>query len=242
MGRKQLKENAVAKDEKTRFAALLRMDGCPICRACNEQLEKSWFWFFKESYAEGLRVAKYVDYWGFCNHHTELVAEIGPTWQKSVIYSSIIEKKLRLLKELPKRLRASATAPLPFEYIHARRLRKIVQETRPNDRCLFCESVEETGHLAIAQLLRVLSDPEIKQLLSQSSGLCVHHFFQALDSMNENNMIQLGEIVELQIQKLTSLKHDFEEYFRKSDWRLRHEPKGPEQTAWLRAMKMFNGI
>jgi hypothetical protein len=67
------------------------------------------------------------------------------------------------------------------------------------------------------------------------------HFFQALELLDEKYAPQLKEILEVQIEHLEQLKKDFEEFFRKEDYRFSLEPKGKEQLTWLRAMRIFLG-
>jgi len=69
----------------------------------------------------------------------------------------------------------------------------------------------------------------------------MQHFFEALDYLGANNLHQLAEVVERQIIDLSILKEEFEEFFRKTDYRFKDEPKGSEQTAWIRAMERFFG-
>jgi hypothetical protein len=66
----------------------------------------------------------------------------------------------------------------------------------------------------------------------------MNHFNLALESA-------LPEAVETLIQKQTEvlrkINSDLEEYSRKLDYRYSHEPKGEEQTAWIKAIRFFVG-
>ena len=226
---------------RTEIAQLLGQEGCPICTICDEYLQRSWFWFFHESYASGSQVGNYIDYWGFCKHHTKLVARIGPTWQKSVIYGTIIDAKLPILEDLVNVLKTSFPAFSPLQRLFIRRLRRMSEGIRPKGECLFCKSVDETARFYIERLVNALSYPEIMELFKRSSGLCMHHFFQTLSNLDANNAPQLAQVAELQMEKLRNLQREFDEFFRKVDYRYSSEPKGQEQTTWSRAMERFIG-
>jgi hypothetical protein len=226
---------------RTEIAQLLGKEGCPICRICDEYLQRSLLWFFLESYANGSQVGKYIDYWGFCKHHTKLVAKIGPTWQKSVIYSTIVDAKLPILKDFVNVLKSSSPAFSPLKKLFIRRLRRMSERIRPRGECLFCESVDETARFYAERLVDALSYPEIERLFKRSSGLCMQHFFQILSNLDANNAPQLALVAELQMEKLSNLQQEFDEFFRKADYRYSSEPKGEEQTTWMRTVQRFIG-
>ncbi len=51
----------------------------------------------------------------------------------------------------------------------------------------------------------------------------------------------LETLVGVQIARLAALEWELEEFYRKSGWEVRYEPKGPERTAWARAIERFSG-
>ena len=243
IGEREKADLRLFESKKADVKRLLQQEGCPICNICDEVMEKTWFWFFNESYGDGSGASKYIDYWGFCRRHTLQMAGIGPSWQESVIYSWIIEDKLPRLKRLLKNVGDSPTGNnILSTRLTKKRLEKTIKEVSPSGGCLFCESVQRTAEHYIRLLLETLSDLEVKGLFRKSYGLCMRHFFQAINNPNPKLTIGLSEVVQLQIEKLTELKHNFEEFFRKSDYRFSHEPEGAEQTAWIRAIKRFVGI
>lgn len=220
---------------------LLRPEGCPICSVCNELLEKGWFWFSSWSYSEGDGVSRYIGNWGFCEKHSTMVAEKIPAWQKSVVYQWTFKARVpdlqRAMKTMEKYARRSGiTGRLGYT-----KIRKVLAEVKPKGGCIFCESTTETARSYISKLLTALSDPEIQRTYENSYGLCMQHFFQALDEFRGEHTPQLLTIMKVQTERLNDLNADFEEFFRKSDYRFSSEPKGREQTAWIRAMKRVIG-
>ncbi|NLI12278.1 hypothetical protein [Pelotomaculum propionicicum] len=43
------------------------------------------------------------------------------------------------------------------------------------------------------------------------------------------------------IEQLEKMARDLEEYFRKTDYRFKQEPKGEEQLAWLKSLRFYVG-
>ena len=235
-------QKSINENKKMEIKGLLQQEGCPICRICDENLERGWFWFFHEAYGEGSGVSKYIDYWGFCKDHTRMVAKIGPKWQKSVIYSWTIKAKLPKMELLGKAIEdLSQRSNLVEKAMAQRTITKAAAQVKPKGECLFCESAAQTAHHYIGDLLETLADVEIQQLYKKSAGLCMQHFFQVLDDFDPKRAPQLLEVVKVQVERLNELKTDLEEFFRKVDYRFSNEPKGREQVAWIRAMERFVG-
>jgi hypothetical protein len=69
----------------------------------------------------------------------------------------------------------------------------------------------------------------------------MQHFFLAVEDADFRHVAQLNELIKKQIRGLRELKDDFEEFFRKGEYRFCDEPKGREQTAWIRAMSRLIG-
>lgn len=228
--------------EVAEIKRLLRQEGCPICRRGDEALKKKWFWFFHESYAEGIGAAEYIDNYGFCEKHTIDVLNAGPKWQKSVIYSLIIKYKLPKLERLRSTLREIALARNPSDADrNLRKLNGTITQVLPTNRCLFCNSVKQTELYYMKILLNALNDPDIRELYKTSHGLCLKHYFIALEYTDPEYIVGLREVTEHIISKMLELKLNFDEFFRKSDYRFAHEPKGDEQTASSRAIRLFLG-
>ena len=216
-------------------------EGCPICSICNEHLQRYYFWFLVESYADGSAVGKYIDYWGFCAEHTKMLAEIGPVWQKSAIYRYIIDAHLPKMEKLIDDLRIAQGGDIIRKGLVRRHLKKDVKEVISRGACIFCESTDRTAFYYVRMFLRALEDPEIRQLYQKSDGLCMQHFFWTLKNIDPKNAPGMIDVVRKQIDLLRELKTDFQEFFRKADYRFSKEPRGMEQTTWVRAVKRVIG-
>lgn len=229
--------------KRTRIKELVTQDGCPICRACNDAFDREWFWFFSESYGEGSGVSQYINYYGFCEKHTLQVAEKGPIWQRTVIYDWIIKNKLPLFEELLESLpdKASTSTNAISSNLSQRRLKRSIESVKPKGSCLFCDSLEKASEDGLKDLLVVLQDSEMKNLYLKSRGLCMKHFFKALNLVEPQYSAELREIVTAQITKLKELKTNLDEYMRKEDYRFKNDSKGKEQTASTDAIEKFIG-
>ena len=244
LSKRDEKEGLKSRLNKTKIIEvkrLLQHEGCPICRACDEYLERCLFWFFAEAYGEGVAVSRYIDRWGFCEKHTKMVAKSGPKWQKTVIYSWILNAKLPEIQVLHKLLEAYTESNFVKRIAVLKELKNTISKARPRGGCYFCETIAQTASSYVHSLLDALAYQEVQNLYRKSTGLCIPHFFQVLELFHENYVQQLKIIVEVQIEQLNGLKYDFDEFFRKEDYRFSHEPKDKEQFAWIRAIKLFMG-
>jgi len=220
----------------------LRQEGCPICRIGDEAFERKWFWFFHESYSERTGAAEYIDNYGFCKKHTIDVLKMGPKWQKSIIYNLIIKYKLPKIEQLGNVLNAIKPAQNRIDAdLTRRKLDDEIKQVLPAGGCLFCNSVEQTERYHLKILLKSLSDPMMLELYKASHGICLKHYFIALEYTDPEYIEGLTEVTERIISEISELKQSFDEFFRKSDYRFSHEPKGDEQTAALRAIRLFLG-
>lgn len=216
--------------------------GCPVCRICDERSVKGWFWFFNESYGAGSCVNKYINFWGFCDEHTRVMAKIGPKWQKSVIYSWIIEAHLQGIDKLQESLLDLARASnFISENLRRKSVDKLVREVKPRGECLLCVGSRQMERTYVSALVDLMKDTDIQQVYEKSDGLCMQHFFLALEIIDTQHASQLIELVKKQIKGLRELRDDFKEFFRKEDYRFSNELKGKEQTAWIRAMSKLTG-
>jgi len=80
--------------------------------------------------------------------------------------------------------------------------------------------------------------PEFRKQLASSDGLCLPHLRRVLEQVPAD----LGrDFLQAQVSQLKRLEAELAEFFRKSDYRYAAEPKGDEQTAWLRVWERLAG-
>jgi len=220
--------------------ALKNGKDCPVCLLCEEDLRHFYRWYFNEYYNDPVWIVKIMDSRGFCNKHSWDLIRMGEDHEMSLVYEYLVKATLVKLKRVSKEL-------MKFELIKSR-IGKIMnnkhlkeakrQLLQPAEICPICNSISERTTVWIENLLTDLKDEEIKGLYLNSYGLCMNHFSQAVESASP-------EVTEILIQKqaevLKKLNSDLEEYSRKLDYRYSQEPKGEEQTAWIKAIRFFAG-
>ena len=67
---------------------------------------------------------------------------------------------------------------------------------------------------------------------------CIHHLPLVLGEVSPEGAVA---ILDAERDLLRGLHAELAEFFRKSDYRFQHEPRGSEQSAWLRAAKVLMG-
>jgi hypothetical protein len=157
----------------------------------------------------------------------------------SLVYEYLIKSTIVKLERVSEELKKFELNKSRIrKVINNKRLQEIKKQLQPTEVCPICKSISERTALWIENLLTGLKDEEIKELYIESYGLCMNHFHHALESASA----EAGEIlIQKQVEMLRKLNSDLEEYSRKLDYRYSQEPKGEEQTAWIRAIRFFVG-
>lgn len=86
--------------------------------------------------------------------------------------------------------------------------------------------------------MTLVDRPEGRARYAASDGVCVRHFHLAARRASTEGLAFLASEMEA---RLTRLWRETREFFRKTDWNHRDEPKGEEQSAWLRTIERFVG-
>lgn len=212
---------------------------CPLCLLCEEDLRHFYRWYFNEYYSDPVWIVKIIDSRGFCNKHSWDLIHMGKDHEMSLVYEYLVKAMLVKLRRVSRELkRFELIRSRIRKMINSKHLKETKKRLQPTEICPVCNSISEKTAVWIENLLTDLKDEEIKGLYLKSYGLCMNHFSQAVESASP-------EVAEILIQKqaevLRKLNSDLEEYSRKLDYRYSHEPKGEEQTAWIRAIRFFAG-
>ena len=218
--------------------ALRNGKDCPVCLLCEEDLRSFYTWYFNEYYNDPVWILKILDSRGFCNKHSWDLICMGNDHHMSLVYEHLVKSTLVKLERLSKELKKFELRSRVKKIINKKHLQEITKQLQPDEVCPICRTIFDKTAIWIENLLANLNDDEINELYLMSYGLCINHFSQAFKSASP-------EVAELLIQKqvevLRKLDSDLEECSRKLDYRYSHEPKGEEQTAWIRAIKFFVG-
>jgi len=106
------------------------------------------------------------------------------------------------------------------------------------DACPFCRHLDTIEARAADRLLAVVADAEGRQVFERSYGLC--HAPLLLERAGTPGLRR--EIAAVLLARVEVDRWEAEEYLRKQSWSVRHEPKGAEGEAWVRASTRIAGV
>lgn len=108
------------------------------------------------------------------------------------------------------------------------------------DRCPLCYHLDTIETRAADRLLAVLADAEGRAAFERSYGLCLRHAPLLLERADTPGLRR--DIAAVSLARVGVDRWEAEEYLRRRSWSVRHEPKGAEGEAWLRASTRIAGI
>jgi len=106
--------------------------------------------------------------------------------------------------------------------------------------CPVCHCVETAERRAALRLLAVLEDREGRRAFERSYALCLRHAPLVLGPRTDPGLRRY--LAGVLLARVEVDRWEAEEYLRKSAWGQRHEPKGAEEAAWLRAITRIAGV
>ena len=242
-----------------RMLALLGEAKCPICTLTQEALASYLAWY-KAGVAQWMGGPRRSgDGFGrLCREHTWMVARD--------LDSAVLLDVGRFMAEEDRahleRVEAFLTEPAPPPPWRTKvPLRRLLRETRvwigkmhrreerrldharwsirESRECSACVHARRITDRSLALLFAVLQDAAARGRYRGAWGLCVQHFSHGLSLAMEPEVLET--LLDVQIARLVTLDWELQEYYRKASWEIRFEPKGPEQTAWGRAIERFSG-
>lgn len=224
-------------DYYTSTILLLKKDGCPVCRQMEEHNKRYLFWLLNQNYYEPFNLNALIKSGGHCEKHGRELVEIGAKYVTGAMYHFLVKNALSKITWLLEKLDDDAASKNKDS-----QKKKFLKAARKafalRGQCPWCQSLADSAARDVKELVDGMAFPEIKELYRGSSGLCMKHFRLALNLAMPD---AAAELCAKQLSSLGLLNEEFNEYFRKVDYRFSHEPKGSEQTAWLRAIDFFAG-
>jgi hypothetical protein len=216
-------------DEHTIYHHLLEalaQPACPICRLCERAVASHLDHLLYADVTSVERRAEIRAAQGFCAEHAQALQEIGRALGIAIIYKDVLDNLLRALPAAPapRRLlgRPSAGDPLP-----------------PPAACPACLYSDVMQEVYIGGLIKHLDNPEFRQALTASDGLCLTHF-----RATAGHKMDAGRrdfLLAQQTERWERLSAELGEYIRKNDYRFRDEGFGAERDAWQRASQSVSG-
>ncbi|MCR4441746.1 MAG: DUF6062 family protein [Peptococcaceae bacterium] len=218
---------------------LLKQPYCPVCFYINESLDRQFRWLFIE-YRSSAPFIKRLAEGGLCPVHSWQIINGPHGKEMSFAYRAVIKHYGNVLRHLKDNIGKSISEQKGikrfFSFLFPDKKEDLIKKQKRS--CPFCDSRKISGEYIIDRLIKSLDDEENVRLYRKSPGLCRSHLFEALEACDHSKkMVLLGAA----IKNIEEISADLDEYFRKTDYRYSHEPKGKEQEAWLKAMLMYDG-
>ena len=215
---------------------------CPICKFCAERLGRFYYWFILESYYNPRMMDQLQKAYGFCKEHTWKLIEAGSPYITGVMYEYLTRGTKLNLEKFLEDIRGKDGRERKRAWLarknHRKDWQKILKATTHPAVCPACENIAWNTKYGMEQLLESLKETETRDLYRTSGGLCMDHFLQILPLGDEPETIFL---LEDQIGRARGLHEELKEFLRKYAYQYQHEPKGSEQSSWVRAAEFFTG-
>lgn len=202
---------------------------CPICTVGADGADKYIKWFLMENYSQASTLLNLAE-GGFCRDHAYKIAGLS-SHQLSVTYSFITKDLTNIIEK---------TRDNHPDKISTRRNKEkqrfaVLKRKKP---CPVCDSIAFYEKYAGNVVIKLLSEEKNRELYQKSEGFCRDHLLQVLElATTELEDFLLDDYKD----RLEKINADFEEYFRKLDYRNASEPRGPEQDTWKRAIRLIHG-
>ena len=220
-----------------------RKPGCPICRVEQGAVERYIGNLFYESVndiqlRERLRASL-----GFCREHARLAMDkkLGNALGFAIIYQDVINNTLKQLKSdaEPPRTRRWSTLIQRVPAQVGEMVQRVLYALTPQKHCVACQQRDRTLHLIISSLMESLQEPEMREALQKSDGLCIPHLKKAFEAVTDSDVCDV--LLTIHREKLESLRGELAEFIRKNDYRFKEEGIGAEGDSWRRAIGRMTG-
>lgn len=227
----------------------LQTDWCPLCYAMSEATLHFMHIFVREGKSNNEVWESLLRSRGVCQRHALVMlraeaSEYGDGLSTATLYDWLLDDLLRVMD------RAEAKTGSPGWRALFRRAgepvaagQRLAARLAPTGPCYACEHLDQYELSAAWTLQRLLSptrgEADFRQGFEGSAPLCLSHFQAVLREVEDE--ATLDYVVQGQTQKLRHLSRQLKEYLRKFNYQHAHEPKGPEQDSWRRAVQAFVG-
>lgn len=180
---------------------------------------------------------------GFCNEHAWQLQKIGGALGIGIIYRDVIETVVEFIRQgkyrrnqllSRQRLQGALSRDQP-----AAATADLVAILEPQGECPACRQQRVMEDVYLSTLLEHLDDEHLAPALRASAGLCLPHFRQTLQLVQDEQTFQ--RLVEVQLACLERLDGELSELVRKHDYRFAGEGFGAEGDSWIRAVAQVSG-
>ena len=241
------------KEERSRDSNSLRTacghEGCPVCTVVLEHLERSIDNWEYDGFSDVAHRYELINSRGFCPLHTWQLSQRSNAFRLGLIYNEILTDVEQKLENDYQKLVAAEGSVTKRESLLKRWQRKwfrrgdeISRNVNPRfDRCHFCRTRSNVEQRVVSTLVQHLRTEEMRQLLSQSTGLCLVHLEQARHQAEIAEPTISRHILACQLICTRRVLEEVRELVRKHDYRFSDEPQGNEMTSWRRGAQLCAG-
>ncbi|MBX5465675.1 MAG: hypothetical protein IRZ26_09010 [Clostridia bacterium] len=205
---------------------------CPLCQVQRRAERVHLRWFEIENCREPstwfrLREAAY------CPRHAAVIRDRAGA-ELSALFEFLTREELARLRQGDPRHARNGWRE-PWQRWRGRRARR----EKGSPPCPACEAGEVAVAAEIHAFLDRLREEEGRRGYREGAGLCRRHLAQVAEEADE----ALARWLEADLEeRLAGALEEYRRYFHLLDYRFRHEPRGREQSAWLRSLLYFWGL
>jgi hypothetical protein len=223
-----------------------REPGCTICNILAQGARRYFSFFLNDSVLDPGARLQLIESVSWCARHTLLLLTVeSREWPdhmgSATIFESLLETTQRRLTQARQGLRNQQAPARARSW--QRIASRIADSLRPRRACPVCESEAERESSFEDFFVSTLFDPalgqEMRELYLNSEGLCYRHLVGCVGRCASGK--QVGELIEVERQKLGALASEVSDYLRKHEHRHRSEIFGEEIDAWGRAARKLAG-
>jgi hypothetical protein len=221
-----------------------KADGCPICNLLVSGMYKNLFWLLYEN-VNSVHVRKQlIESNGYCHKHAWLLYQLErKEWNDSldvaIIYQDLIKKATEALEKID--LHERETSIFSFVRKWKKHSNSITDQepVTSESSCPACIHQQQIEDNSISSLIEALATPEFQDLYQESNGLCLDHFWKAMNAAQDEEVKAF--LLDIQRAKMHKLLELLAEYIYKHDYRFTNEPKGEEVNSPRWAVEMLVG-
>jgi len=207
---------------------------CPICSIGREAVARCLEGLLYEQVNDpGVRQTLHRSK-GFCRRHSWALTRAGDSLGSAILYRDQIEDAIGDVHHTILALDAGRPRTRRGPIGAVLRPRRT-----PRDPCPPCRVGQGARERAIVTLIAHLDDPAIQEALERSAFLCLPDLVRALECKRTRE--QAHRLLDLAEMKLRRLEGELADLIRKRDYRFLREPRGEEQSSWLRAIGQLVG-
>ena len=215
-----------------------KIPGCPLCNRIKEISRKFLDNLYYERVLDGGTRVGLIQAKGFCNWHAWMSTEIlNSDSGIAIIYKQLLDIEIERLSNW---IKAGGPSVKKSDLRAYRRILNTLLSSWINKAsCPICKSVQDHERMNGGVLLDFIEEEEFSKEFEKSSGICIRHLMQIIQTFRAHPNLPL--LVEKQLRKYKLLSYELGEYDRKRDYRFSKEPKGSEVDSWKKVIEQFSG-